>query len=141
MEMSAEKFPKGFDDEITSRVEEESTVTKSKVPHNCTKAFDSLYFCYSPFHQARQYYRNGELDNCRGRLKRFRLCLMSRLMSHNDSERVFAQEEQRDRQSMGMEDVKPIWEFREEYLENLARAEQQEDKELQTPHEKERWWI
>ncbi|KAL5716751.1 hypothetical protein ACHQM5_009875 [Ranunculus cassubicifolius] len=34
---------------------------------NCTKCFDELWFCYSPFHQMQQYYRNGLLDNCSGK--------------------------------------------------------------------------
>lgn len=131
--MSAEELSR--DDKV------KSTATKSKVPHSCTKAFDSLYFCYSPFHQARQYYKNGELDDCRGRLRRFWLCLMSRLTNHAESERLFAQEEQRERQARDMDNVEHVWKFREEYLENLARAEEQDDNEPQMPHEKERWWL
>ncbi|KAB1227327.1 hypothetical protein CJ030_MR1G000263 [Morella rubra] len=31
---------------------------------SCTKAFDALWFCYTPVHQLQQYYRLGVLDNC-----------------------------------------------------------------------------
>lgn len=58
----------------------------SRVPHSCAEMFDSMYFCFSPVHQSTFYYRNGEWDNCRGRIERFRLCAMSRLRSSEDSE-------------------------------------------------------
>ncbi|KAJ6798383.1 Uncharacterized protein M6B38_211680 [Iris pallida] len=34
---------------------------------SCTKCFDALWFCYSPFHQMQQYYRQGEFDTCFGK--------------------------------------------------------------------------
>jgi hypothetical protein len=57
-----------------------------RVPVSCTKAFDSLYYCYSPFHQAKVYYQSGELDHCRGRLRNFQMCAMSRVRQQDISE-------------------------------------------------------
>ncbi|XP_074592177.1 uncharacterized protein LOC141847969 [Curcuma longa] len=34
---------------------------------SCTKCFDALWFCYSPYHQMQQYYRYGEFDTCFGK--------------------------------------------------------------------------
>ncbi|XP_042399128.1 uncharacterized protein LOC121989268 isoform X2 [Zingiber officinale] len=31
---------------------------------SCTKCFDALWFCYSPYHQMQQYYRYGDFDTC-----------------------------------------------------------------------------
>ncbi|XP_042018189.1 uncharacterized protein C227.17c-like isoform X1 [Salvia splendens] len=42
---------------------------------SCTKYFDALYFCYSPFYQMQQYYRIGELDNCFGKWSALYDCL------------------------------------------------------------------
>lgn len=58
----------------------------ARVPMSCSKAFDALYYCYSPFYQGKVYYQTGELDDCRGRLKRFHMCAMSRLRPEAESE-------------------------------------------------------
>jgi hypothetical protein len=58
----------------------------ARVPLSCSKAFDSLYYCYSPVHQGKVYYQTGQLDDCRGRLRRFRMCAMSRFRPENVSE-------------------------------------------------------
>nr|XP_009390014.1 PREDICTED: uncharacterized protein C227.17c [Musa acuminata subsp. malaccensis] len=42
---------------------------------SCTKHFDALWFCYSPFHQVQQYYRHGEFDNCFGKWNALFDCL------------------------------------------------------------------
>ncbi|CAL9138674.1 unnamed protein product [Musa acuminata var. zebrina] len=42
---------------------------------SCTKHFDALWFCYSPFHQVQQYYRHGEFDNCFGKWNALFYCL------------------------------------------------------------------
>lgn len=112
----------------------------SKVPPSCTKAFDSLYYCYSPFFQGRQYYMNGELDNCRGRLRRFRLCLMSRLKPQSEAEELFVREEQRIIRQKNLDNVQPIWQMREEYLDNVARA-QQHSEGNQSEKESTSWWL
>lgn len=110
----------------------------SKVPQSCSKVFDSLYFCYSPFYQARKYYMYGEFDNCRGRLRRFRLCLLSRIKNEKDSEMLFEEEERRAKEACNLKDAKPVWEMREEYLDNVARAEQDSP---EPSKEKESWWL
>ncbi|XP_073111728.1 uncharacterized protein [Elaeis guineensis] len=42
---------------------------------SCTKCFDALWFCYSPFHQMQQYYRYGEFDGCFGKWNALFDCL------------------------------------------------------------------
>ncbi len=31
---------------------------------SCTKHFDALWFCYSPVHQLKRYYVDGDVDDC-----------------------------------------------------------------------------
>ncbi|XP_020681458.1 uncharacterized protein C227.17c isoform X4 [Dendrobium catenatum] len=42
---------------------------------SCTKYFDALWFCYSPFHQMEQYYRYGHFDSCSGKWSSLFDCL------------------------------------------------------------------
>lgn len=117
---------------------------KQRVPENCTKAFDSVYFCYSPFHQGREYYITGHLDDCRGRLKRFRMCMMSRFRPESESARIYAEEEEKEKKASGMDKVKPVWELREEYLENVRRATEEEDRDAEKNRDSagtEKWWL
>ncbi|PXF46562.1 hypothetical protein BWQ96_03690 [Gracilariopsis chorda] len=121
----------------------DTPASPTRVPSNCAKAFDSLYFCYSPFHQARQYYITGQLDDCRGRLKRFRMCVMSRFRAQSDSEHLYEQDEINEKKKKGLDTVKPVWEFRQEYLDNVRRAER-EDTEQQKQGQNENqsaWWL
>lgn len=117
---------------------------KERVPVSCTKAFDSVYYCYSPVHQAREYYITGELDDCRGRLKRFRMCIMSRFRPQAVSEALYEEEETKERG--GKEQTNPVWELKEEYVANVQKAEQQERREVDLQREKEaegevKWWL
>lgn len=117
---------------------------QERVPVSCTKAFDSVYFCYSPFHQGREYYITGQLDDCRGRLKRFRMCVMSRFRPQAVSETIYAEEETK--QKSGKDKGNPVWEFREEYLANVHKSEQQERRDLEMKREEEaegevKWWL
>lgn len=117
---------------------------KQRVPISCTKVFDSVYYCYSPVHQARQYYITGELDNCRGRLKKFRMCVMSRFRPQNQSEVLYEQEEIKEQKKKNIHNIKPVWELREEYLSNVARVEKEEMEARQKGQEEEdlsAWWI
>lgn len=121
----------------------DTPASPSRVPLNCAKAFDSLYFCYSPFHQARQYYITGHLDDCKGRLKRFRMCVMSRFRAQSDSELLYEQDEVEEKKKKGLHNVKPVWEFRQEYLDNVKRAEREES-EQQNQEQNENqsaWWL
>lgn len=117
----------------------ESSTKKQRVPLNCTKAFDSVYYCYSPVHQSKQYYMFGQLDDCRGRLKRFRMCAMSRFRSKDESELLYEEEEKRE--SAGR--PPPIWELRAEFLENVAKAEQEEQEQIERGEveKDEAWWL
>lgn len=116
--------------------------TESIVPMSCTKAFDSVYFCYSPFHQARHYYIEGQLDDCRGRLRRFRLCLLARLKPHGEAERMFHEENQRESKAKNLDKVQPVWTIRPEFLESVRRAEEQEsnNEDDQGKHNAS-WWL
>lgn len=113
----------------------------ARVPTSCTKAFDSLYYCYSPFYQGKVYYQTGELDDCRGRLKRFRMCVMSRFRSVEESEKLYeevAHEETKD--------VPPlVWELREEYVEVLKSTEEAERNAMKNgggePDSSTAWWL
>lgn len=122
----------------------ESTLPKERVPISCTKAFDSLYFCYSPFHQGREYYITGQLDDCRGRLKRFRMCVMSRFRPQAVSETIYEEEETKE--SSRKSNAPPVWESSEEYLANVDKAEQEERRETNIQREGEakegaQWWL
>lgn len=117
---------------------------KERVPVSCTKTFDSVYYCYSPFHQGREYYITGELDDCRGRLKRFRMCVMSRFRPQAVSEALYEEEETKEKGKK--EQTNPVWELREEYLANVVKAEQQERRDVDLQREKEaegevKWWL
>lgn len=138
-----ERGPKDRSDADVASINEPA-LPKERVPTGCTKAFDSLYFCYSPFHQGREYYITGQLDDCRGRLKRFRMCLMSRFRPQEVSETIYEEEEKKD--SSGKSKAPPVWEFSDEYLANVRKAEQQERKETKMQREEEadgeaKWWL
>ncbi|WCJ41700.1 hypothetical protein M5689_022550 [Euphorbia peplus] len=67
------------------------------------KNFDELWFCYSPVHQVQQYYRNGLLDNCRGKWSAFMDSLFLRTKRASEVKEIL---EARDK-------AKPhIWQFR-----------------------------
>lgn len=91
--------------------------------------------------QARQYYMNGQLDSCRGRLRRFRLCLLSRLKPSSQAEQLFVEDEQRANAEASLENVQPVWEVRDDYLANVKQAEEEEKDELVSPKEKTSWWL
>lgn len=134
-------------DELTqtdsaSSVETAST-QKRRVPVNCTKAFDSVYYCYSPLHQGRHYYINGELDDCRGRVRRFRMCMMSRFRSQEESEKLYEKAEE---QENAKKTYDPVWELRPEFVERIREQEimeRREDDERNKRSEKEmeKWWL
>ena len=84
---------------------------RSQVPTSCTKAFDRVYYCYSPVHQSRNYYREGVFDNCRDRMKTFRMCVMSRLRPQEESEKLYELEERKKQAKKGQ----PVWEIRPEF--------------------------
>lgn len=122
---------------------QDSPSDKSKVPVNCTKAFDRLYFCYSPFNQARHYYITGELDSCRGKLRRFRMCVLSRFRPQEQSEVLYEEDDRLVKKAKGLENVKPVWELRDDYLENIARAEHEETQNSDSQQEdnQTKWWL
>lgn len=119
---------------------------KERVPVNCMKAFDSVYYCYSPVHQAREYYVTGEFDDCRGRLRRFRLCVLSRFRPQSVSERLYEEDDSNEKKKKGLSGIEPVWELKEEYLENVRKAEQEDRRDAELQREKEsegevKWWL
>lgn len=130
-------FPANLDDDQSS-----TSQPNSSVPTSCMKAFDSVYYCYSPFHQARNYYIEGQLDDCRGRLRRFRLCLLARLKPQSEAERIYQREEQRERESKKLDQITPVWEMRTEFLDSVRRAEKQDSSEDNLQEDrKSSWWL
>lgn len=103
-----------------------------RVPLSCAQHFDRVYYCYSPIHQGRFYYRNGELDNCRGKMRSFRMCVMSRLRSQAVSEQVYAAEEA----AASSKRAPPVWEIRPEYLERIPKS----DAENEGTEDTAKWW-
>lgn len=119
---------------------------KERVPLNCMKAFDSIYYCYSPVHQAREYYITGQLDDCRGRLRRFRLCVMSRFRPQSVSEQLYAEDDLSEKKKKGLADIEPVWSLKEEYLENVRKAEEEDRRKAELQREGEsngevKWWL
>eukprot|EP00171_Calliarthron_tuberculosum_P013772 IDg13772t1 len=116
---------------------------RDRVPLSCTKAFDSMYYCYSPVYQGRQYYMTGALDDCRGRVRRFRMCVLSRVRNQDTSERIYEEEEQRDR---GTEKkAEPVWRLRPEYVARIAELErterqQRQEKNAAADEDLQNWW-
>jgi Protein of unknown function (DUF3128) len=113
------------------------------VPVSCTKAFDALYYCYSPVYQGKVYYQTGELDDCRGRLRRFRMCVMSRFRPEEESAKLYdavAQEEAKDSSP-------PVWELREEYVRRVQSMEEADRRSVregggEAPSDsKDGWWL
>lgn len=118
---------------------------RERVPASCMKAFDSVYYCYSPFHQARQYYVEGQLDDCRGRVRRFRMCMMSRFRRQEVSELLYEQEEIAERKRTGA-DGDPVWLLRPEYVAAVQEADradrkQREEGNAEADKELEKWWM
>ncbi|XP_020252997.1 uncharacterized protein C227.17c [Asparagus officinalis] len=84
-------------------------------PHlSCTKCFDALWFCYSPFHQMQQYYRYGEFDTCFGKWSALADCLSLKTKRSSEVQEILEEREK----------AKPhIWTYRtvEEASENWWR--------------------
>ncbi|KAI0488202.1 hypothetical protein KFK09_028029 [Dendrobium nobile] len=55
---------------------------------SCTKYFDALWFCYSPFHQMEQYYRYGHFDNCSGKWSSLFDCLSLKTKRPDEVEKI-----------------------------------------------------
>ena len=110
-----------------------------RVPASCMHTLDALWYCYSPVHQAREYYMNGEFDDCRGRLKRFGMCVMSRFRDGQISEAYFEAEEKKTKVVRP-----PVWELREEYVQ---RQREQLEQQMRLAREQggkidsDGWWL
>lgn len=65
------------------------------------------------------------------RLRRFRVCILSRLKPESESRQLFEQQEIREKEDENLQDVQPVWELKDEYLRNVALAEQQEQEQEQ----------
>lgn len=72
------------------------------------------------------------------------MCVLSRFRSQAVSESIYEDEEIKEKAKI--EQAEPVWEFREEYLANIQRAEQQERRDLDMKREEEaegevKWWL
>ena len=74
-------------------------------PESCVKYFDALWFCYSPGHQLKQFYRFGNVDDCTGAWSSLWDCLSKRTVRFAPSE----EEEEGERSRMKQH---PLWKLR-----------------------------
>ncbi|KAF3330197.1 hypothetical protein FCM35_KLT05528 [Carex littledalei] len=70
---------------------------------SCTKCFDILWFCYSPFHQMQQYYRYGDFDNCFAKWHDLYDCLALKTKKSSEVEDILVAREN---------EKKHIWTYR-----------------------------
>lgn len=68
---------------------------------------------------------------------------MSRFRPQSESEVIYEEEEKKDLKARGMEHVKPVWELRETYLQNVARAEEaeREARDRGEDVDDDGWWL
>ncbi|KAJ3670188.1 hypothetical protein LUZ60_010512 [Juncus effusus] len=71
--------------------EEKTEATRRRL--SCTKCFDTLWFCYSPFHQMQQYYRHGEFDTCFAKWSSLYDCLNLKTKSLSQIEEILEERE------------------------------------------------
>ncbi|WZY69547.1 hypothetical protein YC2023_001787 [Brassica napus] len=64
---------------------EDSSAVRRRV--SCTKYFDALWFCYSPYYQMQQYYRVGKLDDCTKKFSALFDCLSLKTKSASEAEK------------------------------------------------------
>lgn len=74
-------------------------------PESCVKYFDALWFCYSPGHQLKQFYRYGNVDDCTGAWSSLWRCLSKRTARFAPSDEEAEEEAKRRRKH-------PLWELR-----------------------------
>ncbi|KAG2263212.1 hypothetical protein Bca4012_015163 [Brassica carinata] len=79
---------------------DDSTTVRRRV--SCTKCFDALWFCYSPFYQMQQYYRVGKLDDCTKKFSDLFDCLSLKTKTISEAEKIMEEQEQ-------AEAAKHIW--------------------------------
>ncbi|KAG7617273.1 hypothetical protein ISN45_At04g026580 [Arabidopsis thaliana x Arabidopsis arenosa] len=70
---------------------EDSSSVRRRV--SCTKCFDALWFCYSPFYQMQQYYRVGKLDDCTKKFSDLFDCLSLKTKRASEAERILEEQE------------------------------------------------
>ncbi|WZZ25762.1 uncharacterized protein C227.17c isoform X2 [Brassica napus] len=71
---------------MSTEMEEYSAVRRRV---SCTKYFDALWFCYSPYYQMQQYYRVGKLDDCTKKFSALFDCLSLKTKSASEAEVEF----------------------------------------------------
>lgn len=74
------------------------------------------------------------------------MCVLSRFRPQSVSEQLYEEEDALEKRKKGLEGVKPVWEPREDYLENVRKAEEDEQREAELMREKEsegevKWWL
>ncbi|EOA14255.1 hypothetical protein CARUB_v10027413mg [Capsella rubella] len=79
---------------MSSENEEDSSAVRRRV--SCTKCFDALWFCYSPFYQMQQYYRVGRLDDCTKKFSDLFDCLSLKTKRVSEAEKILEEKEMAD---------------------------------------------
>lgn len=105
-----EKF--GMEDNSSEMSSDHAIPTQEKLQQqpekfklSCVKYIDSLWFCYSPFHQVREYYREGTFDNCRRKWSELFDCFHLKTLSEAKAQAIL---EQREKEKLDSH----IWKFR-----------------------------
>lgn len=84
-------------EEESGKKRAQSQQEQEKINLSCVKFIDALWFCYSPFHQVREYYREGTFDNCRSKwgslfdcfnLKRLPDAKMQEILQSREKEKI-----------------------------------------------------
>ena len=87
----------------SSELQPQSQPRPPPPPESCVKYFDALWFCYSPGHQLKQFYRYGNVDDCTGYWSSLWGCLSKRTVRFAPSPV---------NQGDGIEKKHPLWKLR-----------------------------
>ncbi|KAJ0239779.1 hypothetical protein HA466_0233630 [Hirschfeldia incana] len=90
---------------MSTEMDDDSSPVRRRV--SCTKYFDALWFCYSPYYQMQQYYRVGKLDDCTKKFSALFDCLSLKTKSASEAQKILEEHEKADA-------AKHIWIMRTE---------------------------
>ncbi|MCO5605378.1 hypothetical protein L7F22_059562 [Adiantum nelumboides] len=90
--------------EALDKSSQQQVPDKEKIKLSCVKFIDALWFCYSPFYQVKEYYREGTFDNCRSKWGELFDCFHLKTLSEAKSQEIL---QSREREKMNSH----IWQF------------------------------
>ncbi|KAH7414595.1 hypothetical protein KP509_14G001000 [Ceratopteris richardii] len=73
--------------------EQQHQQEEEKIKLSCVKFIDALWFCYSPFYQVKEYYREGTFDNCRSKWGDLFDCFHLKTLSEARSQEILRSRE------------------------------------------------